>query len=190
MTKGLQKKVIFPLGICLFLFLSSCGWSKREQIQNQMDHATRQAQMELEAGKFQRAIDICKEIYQKYPQDPTVQSGYIKTLESIKSSGDRAFEKNRFELAGCIYQTLLKHVSSVTYLSRSFSFGREVLTVKIKSCKKILFENGLEQYRSGNLNQAISIWKSILAFDPENQEIRRAVEMATLQYRNLEKVKQ
>ena len=187
MTKDLQKKVILSLGVFLFLFLSSCGWSKKEQMQRQAGHADMQAQLELEAGEFQKAIDIYKEVYQKHPQDPTVRSSYIKTLESIKSSGDRAFEKNKFELAGCIYQTLLKHVSSVTYLSRSFSFGREVLTVKIKSCKKILFENGLEQYRSGNLNQAISIWKSILSFDSENQEIKKAVDIAILQSKNLEK---
>ena len=143
----------------------------------------------LKAGKFQRAIDICKEIYPKYPQDPTVRSIYIKTLESIKSSGDRAFERSDFALAGCVYEILLKNFSSVSHLNGSFSFNREGLTEKIRNCKKILFENGLEQYRSGNLNQAISLWKSILAFDPENQEIKKVVDMATLQFKNLQKAK-
>jgi len=289
MTKDLQKKVILSLGIFLFLFLSSCGGLKREQIQRQMDHAAGRAQTELEAGefqkaidiykdiyqkypqdpmvrsgyiktlesiksrgdlafkrnnfemagniyeilaknwfhfadfsqflsfnknflekkiktsrclfiaeqvssylkagKFQRAIDICKEIYPKYPQDPTVRSIYIKTLESIKSSGDRAFERSDFALAGCVYEILLKNFSSVSHLNGSFSFNREGLTEKIRHCKKILFENGLEQYRSGNLNQAISLWKSILAFDPENQEIKKVVDMATLQFKNLQKAK-
>jgi tetratricopeptide (TPR) repeat protein len=189
MTKDLQKKVILSLGIFLFLFLSSCGGLKREQIQRQMDHAARRAQMELEAGEFQKAIDIYKDIYQKYPQDPMVRSGYIKTLESIKSRGDLAFKRNNFALAGCIYGILFKNFSYVTHLSRSFSFNREVLTAKIERCKKILFENGLEQYRSYNLNQAISIWKSILAFDPENQEIKKAVDIAILQSKNLEKAK-
>jgi len=189
MTKDLQKKVILSLGIFLFLFLSSCGGLKREQIQRQMDHATRRAQMELEAGESQKAIDIYKDIYQKYPQDPMVRSGYIKTLESIKSRGDLAFKRNNFALAGCIYGILLKNFSYVTHLSHSFSFNREVLTAKIERCKKILFENGLEQYRSYNLNQAISIWKSILVFDPENQEIKKAVDIAILQSKNLEKAK-
>jgi len=290
MRKELRKKVISSLVIFLFLLLSSCGWLKREQITKQMGNEVRQAELELEAREFQKAIDIYKKIYREYPQDSTVRSGYIKTLESIKSSGDRAFERDHFELAGniyeilaknwsgfadfsqslsfnrdflekkiktcrslfsekqarlyleagefqkaidvyneiyrkypqdsrarsryvktlesiksradrafersdfapagCIYSILLKNLSSVTALSQSFSFDRRVLTTKMRSCKKILFASGLEQYRSGNLNQAISIWKSILAFDPENQEIRRAVEMATLQSRNLEKVKQ
>jgi tetratricopeptide (TPR) repeat protein len=289
MIKDLQKRAVLCLWIFLFLFLSSCGWSKREQIHRQMDHAAGQAQMELEAGKFQSAIGICEEIYQKYPQDPAVRSGYIRTLESIKSSGDRAFERNDFEmagniyeileknwshfadlslslsfkrsflekkaktsrclfiggqvssylkagefqraidickeihqkyprdltvqssyiktlesiksngdrafergdfaLAGSIYEVLLKHVSSVTQLNGSLSFERKGLSEKIKSCRKILFENGLEQYRSGSLDQAISIWKTILTFDPENQEIKRAVDIATLQLENLQKIK-
>ncbi len=288
MTKGLQKKVFLLLGIFLSLSLFSCGWLAREQTQRQMGHAAMQAQMELEAGKFQKAIDIQKGIYQKYQEDPTVRSGYIKILESIKSSGDRAFERNDFALAGniyeilaknwshfadfsqslsfsrnflekkvrtsrClyvekqvrayletgdfkkaldiqeffqkysqdstvrndyiktlesikdradqaferndfalagyIYQLLLKHISLATPMGRRLSLDREVLTKKIKSCKKILFENGLEQYRSGDLNQAISIWKSILAFDPENQEIRRTVNTTILQSKNLEKAK-
>jgi len=289
MTKNLRKNVALCLWIFSFLFLSSCGSSKREQIQRDTDHGTGQAEMEVEAGRFQRAIDICTEIYQKYPQDPTVRSGYIRTLESIKNSGDRAFERKDFEtaadiyeilaknwshfsdlslslsfkrgllgekvktsrclfvrgqvpsylkagefqraidmckeihqkyprdltirrdyvrtlesikssgdrafdrgdfaLAGSVYEILLKHVSSVTHLNGSSPFNRETLTARIKTCKKNLFENGLEQYRSGNLDQAISIWKGILAFDPGNQEIKRVVDMATLQLQNLQKIK-
>jgi hypothetical protein len=74
-------------------------------------------------------------------------------------------------------------------LNGSLSFNREGLTARIRDCEKILFEKGLEQYRSGNLNQAISLWKSILVSDPENQEIKKAVDMASRQFRNLQKAK-
>jgi tetratricopeptide (TPR) repeat protein len=181
--------VILSLGIFLFLFLASCGSLRKEQVQREMGYVDKQARLDMKAGEFQRAIDLYREIYQKYPQDPTVRSNTIKTLESIKITGDRAFEGNDFALAGCAYEIVLKHVSSLTRLNGSPSFDREGLTARIKSSKKLLFENGLEQYRSGNLDQAISIWKSILAFDPENQEIKKVVDMATLQLRNLQKAK-
>jgi tetratricopeptide (TPR) repeat protein len=209
MTKNLQKRIILSLGIFFLMFLSSCGWLRKEQgqkeqvqkeqvqkeqvqkeqVQKETDYVDMQAQIELEEGKFQKAIDLCKEIYQKYPQDPTVRSGYIKTLESIKSGGDRAFEKRDFALAGYVYGLLIKNYSSVGQLNGSLSFNREGLTARIGNCKKILFENGLKQYRSGNLNQAIFLWKSILVFDPENQEIKKAVDMASLQSKNLQKTK-
>jgi tetratricopeptide (TPR) repeat protein len=143
----------------------------------------------LEAGEFRKAIDICKEMYKRYPQDPTVRSGYIRTLEAIKTRGDRAFEERDFVRAGCVYEIVLRNVSSVSPLNGSFSFSKEGLIAKIRSCKKILFENGLKQYRSGNLNQAIALWKSILIFDPENEEIKKAVDMATVQVKNLQNAK-
>ncbi len=294
MTRDSQKRVISSLGVILFLFLSSCGWlrkeqGQREQVQKHAEYIDNRAQMEIEGGKFQKAIDLCREIYQtypqdptvrsgciktlesikyrgdrafkrnefkqaekiyevlevnwayfydfspslsfrknflekkiktsrylyteeqvsshlnagefrkaidlckevykKYPQDPTVRNGYIRTLESIKTNGDRAFETRDFALAGGVYEIILRNTSSVSDLNGSLSFSKEGLTEKINNCRKVLFENGLRQYRSGNLNQAILLWKSILAFDPENQEIQRAVDMATLQFKNLQKAK-
>jgi len=289
MTRDLPEKVALCLWIFLSLLLSSCGLLKREQTQGPMDHAASQAQMEIDAGRFQRAIDIyeelrqkypkdsavqsgyirmlesiksngdlafkrnnfevaqeiyeilaknwprfadlspslsfdrgylekkgktsaflflkgqvssylkagefqravdlSKDVYQKYPRDPDVRSGYIQTLETIKISGDRAFEKGDLALAGSVYALLLKHVSSATRLNGSSSLNKEGLTAKIKTCVKNLFESGLQQYRSGNLNQAISIWKGILAFDPGNEEVKRVVDRTTLQLQNLKKTK-
>jgi tetratricopeptide (TPR) repeat protein len=148
-----------------------------------------QVSSHLKAGEFRKASDLCKEVYKRYPQDPTVRNGYIRTLESIKANGDRAFEGHHFALAGSVYEMLLKDLSSVKNLNGSLSFSKEGLTSQISNCRKVLFESGLKQYRSGNLNQAISLWKSILTFDPENREIKRAVNMATLQLENLQKAK-
>jgi len=148
-----------------------------------------QVSSHLKTGDFRKAIDLCKEVYKKYPQDSTVRNGYIRTLESIKTNGDRAFEGRNFALAGSVYEIVLRNVSSVNHLNGSLSFSKEGLTAKISNCRKVLFENGLKQYRSGNLNQAISLWKSILIFDPDNREIRKAVNMATLQLENLQNTK-
>ena len=148
-----------------------------------------QVSSQLKAGDFRKAVDLCKEVYKKYPQDPTVRNGYIRTLESIKTNGDRAFEERDFALAGSVYEIVLRNISSVSHLNGSLSFGKEGLTAKISNCRKVLFENGLKQYRSGNLNQAILLWKSILTFDPDNREIKKAVNMATLQLENLQNTK-
>jgi tetratricopeptide (TPR) repeat protein len=149
----------------------------------------KQALSYLAAGEFQKAIDIHIEVYKKYPEDAAVRSSYIRTLELIRSTADQAFERSNFELAGGIYGLLLKHFSSITYFNGSYRSDRRVLAEKMKTCKKILFENGLEKYRSGTLDQAISIWKGILAFDPEDQEIKKTLDIAILQSHNLEKTK-
>lgn len=148
-----------------------------------------QVSSHLRTGDFRKAVDLCKEVYRKYPQDPTVRNGYIRTLESIKTNGDRAFEGRDFVLAGSFYEIVLRNISSVGHLNGSLSFSKEGLTAKISNCRKVLFENGLKQYRSGNLNQAILLWKSILTFDPDNREIKKAVNLATLQLENLQNTK-
>jgi len=148
-----------------------------------------QVSSHLKAEEFQRAIDLSKDAYQKYPQDPSLRSGYVQTLKAIKLNGDRAFEKGDFALAGWVYELLLKHVSTVTRLNGSSPLNKQGLTAKVRTCIKNLFESGLEQYRSGNLDQAISIWKGILAFDPGNEEVERVVDRAALQLRNLQKTK-
>lgn len=146
----------------------------------------RQAQFYLLNGGFQKAMSVYRELSEQYPRDPQVWEGYNKVLESIKNSADQALQKKDLALAGSTYRLLLKRGPSGHPVGHPLSYSRETLTGKITHCRKVLFENALEQYRSGNLNQAILIWKSILTFDPENTEVRKAVEMASLQSRNLE----
>jgi len=50
-------------------------------------------------------------------------------------------------------------------------------------------ENFLQYDGAGNLGQAISIWKAILAFDPGNEKVKKVVDRATLQLKNLQKTK-
>lgn len=285
MTKRLNEKVSLALGIILIALICSCAGTNREQMQERINGVGRQAQSEIASGKFQRTIDIYREIYQAYPQDPTVRSEYIKVLVTIKTKGDqafkgndfpsaeeaygallrnwphfadfsqslsfdrnvlekmawaskkalterqvhsyidagdfkkaivtrkefaqeypqeptaqrdyiktlelvtsrgnRAFEKSNYPLAGRIYAALLKSRPSSQDLSFSYSYDTQVLNRKLEACRKILFERGLERYRSGDLSDAISIWRSILAFDPDNEEIKKAVATAVLQYKRL-----
>jgi outer membrane protein assembly factor BamD (BamD/ComL family) len=53
-----------------------------------------------------------------------------------------------------------------------------------------LSQQALDEYRKGNLASAISIWKSILAFDPDNPAVVKAINTATIQLKNLEQIKE
>jgi outer membrane protein assembly factor BamD (BamD/ComL family) len=181
-----RSAIILPW-VSLIFILSSCGWVRKDQDQSYINRAIQQAQTNLNGGDFRGAIDAYKEIYQKYSNDPVLQGEYIRTLESIKKSADRAFGKGDFPQAGRAYEILLRNYSSQKEFHPFLSYNREILGRKLEACKKVLFERALRQYRYGNLNQAISVWKSILTFDPENQEIKRIVDIATVQIENLER---
>ena len=151
--------------------------------------AEKQARSCLKNGDVQKGIDIYRGLIQQYPWDTTVRNGYVSLLESIKGQADLNFKRKDFAQAGRTYRILLKNYSSLSYLNRFFSYNAGLLDTGIETCRKILIEDALEQYRSGNLSQAISIWKNILTFDPENLEVKKAMDKAILQTRNLEKIK-
>ncbi|MCK7476805.1 MAG: tetratricopeptide repeat protein [Candidatus Moduliflexus flocculans] len=62
---------------------------------------------------------------------------------------------------------------------------RERLVEVINVCRQGLTNSGLAEYRKGNLEKAIEIWDSLLAFDPGNAEIKKAVETAKAQLEKL-----
>jgi len=156
---------------------------------SQMLPAEKQARSCLKNGEVQKGIDIYRGLIQQYPWDTTVRNGYVSLLESIKGQADLDSKRKDFAQAGRTYRILLKNYSSLSHLNRFLSYNAGLLNTGIETCRKILFEDGLEQYRSGNLSQAISIWRDILTFDPENLEVRKATDKATLQTRNLKKIK-
>jgi len=151
--------------------------------------AKKQAQSCLKSGDLQKGIDIYSGLIQEYPQDTTVRDGYVSLLESIRRQADLEFKRKDFVHAGRPYRILLQNYSSLTSLKRFLSYNAGLLNTRIETCRKILFEDALGQYRSGNLSQAISIWRNILTFDPENQEVKKAMDKAILQAGNLEKIK-
>jgi len=156
---------------------------------SRMHQAEKQVQYFLRTRDFQGGIDIYKSLIQQYPSDKTVRNRYVSLLESIKRQADLDFERKEFAPAGRTYRILLKNYSSLKHLKRFLSYNAELLEAGIQTCRKILFEDGLEQYRFGDLGQAVSIWRSILTFDPENPEVKKATDKAIFQSKNLKKIK-
>jgi len=151
--------------------------------------AEKQARSYLKSRDVQKGIDIYRGLFQQYPWDAMVRYFYVSLLESIKGQADLDFENKDFAQAGRTYRILLKNYSTLGGLEHFLSYNAGSLDKGIETCRKILFEDGLEQYRSGNLGQAISVWGNILRFDPENPEVRKATDKAIRQVRNLEKIK-
>jgi hypothetical protein len=48
----------------------------------------------------------------------------------------------------------------------------------IRECSNYLTNQGLIKYREGNLKEGIDIWESLLSFQPENEEIKKAIQTA------------
>jgi tetratricopeptide (TPR) repeat protein len=135
----------------------------------------------IRSGGFQKAIDGFFELIKSFPKDPGLVAKAVTGLEAIKAAGDEALAKSDFPRAGAAYYALSKSFPLFRGLGKPLSFGREGLDLELGRCRTALTRRGLELYREGELAAAISVWKSLLLFDPDNAQIKKSIESATAQ---------
>jgi hypothetical protein len=114
---------------------------------------------------------------------------YVKSLEDIKSAADKASNREDFASAGRSYNVLLKNYPCFKGFDKKLSFNSTYLNIKLSHCKQSLSKQGFQEYRKGNLSDAISLWQVLLAIDPHNTEIKDALRTAKLQQKNLQENK-
>jgi tetratricopeptide (TPR) repeat protein len=144
------------------------------------------AKEHMEAGECQKAIDVYNVEYQKHPHDLSLAREYVKSIENIASAADKALDKKDFASAGRNYDVLLKNYAHFKGFEKKLSFNSIALNEKLCYCKKAIFKQGFQEYRKGNLSEAIALWQDLLVIDPQNTDIKKALRTATLQQKNLQ----
>lgn len=141
------------------------------------------------SGDHQKIINDYKADYAKNPHDQVLVKEYVKSLEEIKVVADRALEREDYASAGKTYKVLLKNYPDFKGFAHMLSFDKTKLNTKVTNCKTSLSKKGFQEYREGNLREAISLWQDYLAIDPNNADIKKAVNTAKLQQKNLQQTK-
>jgi tetratricopeptide (TPR) repeat protein len=149
-----------------------------------VDGPARQA---LKAGNFVRAIEIYRAALKKNPGDAALAAKYRGTVNQIKAVGDEAFDGKDFSQAGRVNVFLFKNFSFFVGLRPPVAFSKETLTKAVAACRESLTKAGLAEYRKGNLAGAIAVWEGLLSFDPDNAEIKKAVNTARTQLDGIKK---
>lgn len=144
------------------------------------------AKKHLKAGEYQKAIDVYNVECQKHPHDLSLAREYVKIIENIASAADKALDKKDYGSAGRNYDILLKNYAHFKGVDKKLSFKSIELNEKLSDCKKAIFKRGFQEYREGNLNEAIALWQDLLAIDPQNTDIKKALRTAKLQQKNLQ----
>ena len=148
--------------------------------------AANPAKKHMDAGEYQKAIDVYNVEYQKHPHDLSLAREYVKSVENIASAADKALDKKDFASAGRNYDVLLKNYAHFKGLDKELSFNNIYLNEKLCYCKKAIFKQGFQEYRKGNLGEAIALWQDLLIIDPQNTDIKKALRTARLQQKNLQ----
>lgn len=147
-----------------------------------------QANNALAVGNFSGAIDIFKTSKRSYPDDTLFQKKFLGTVSEIYRVAERAQTEQNYSVAGKQYSLLSKNYQALKSSIPSLPFTKDSLEEKLRMCTSALTGKGLELYRKGKLKEAINVWQGILPFDPNNIEIKKAIENAKAQLKKIKKL--
>jgi len=145
---------------------------------------------ELLAGHPAAALAVYQDAAKEYPGDTSVKAMYATGVGELRAKGAKALAAKDYAEAGMINGLLLKNLASFKGLGAPAERGasdRKELTEALRTCSAGLTNSGLVEYRKGNLEKAVALWSDLLAFDPENAEIKKAVETAKAQLSQLKR---
>lgn len=137
---------------------------------------------------YERALEMFASAWKDNPGHIGVTNDFPVALAGLKNSADESFRQGKLEEAGRRWSSALRFASHPAEKGRALPFTKTDIRASIDRVSSSLMEKGLIEYRKGNLQAAISSWKSILAYDPSHADAARSVQTATTQLENLKKI--
>jgi len=161
-----------------------------DQVRMEVERTRTRSEQHIVQGDYKSALDVYADARRKYPDNQAFLTNYRKTVEDIHHAADEAFGREDFTSSGRAYYVLLKNYPFFQELIPELSLDKTFLHARLEDSGSHLSQRALAQYRKGNLAEAISIWKGILLFDPNNSDIMKEIDTATEQMKNLLQNKQ
>jgi tetratricopeptide (TPR) repeat protein len=194
----LSRRIITLYSGLLLLVPLSCMMQKNagidktlvDQVRMEVERTRTKSEQHVVQGDYKSALDVYADPCRKYPGDQTLLTNYHKTIEDIYHAADEAFSREDFTSSGRAYYVLLKNYPFFQKHVPEVSFDKASLHARLEDSGLYLYQRALTQYRKGNLADAISIWKGILLFDPNNTGIMKAIDTTTIQMKNLRQNKE
>jgi tetratricopeptide (TPR) repeat protein len=187
------------LGAALLLAASACGPLQTSTLPNpaptrlekqaRLHRVLQNARQNLAAGRYQAALAGLRRERERGVSERALSAEYLQALNGVLSMAGQYLEREGPDQAGPLYQAALQAFPRSEALVAGAALTREQVEAHLKECADRLMESGLKAYRSGDLENAIRIWKQIEAFCPGHKASRKALQTAEVQLANLHKIK-
>jgi len=142
----------------------------------------------LQEGGHEQALELFSAAWQEKPGHAGVAREFDGALLALEKNGDAAYAQGKWEDAGKRWMGTLRFITHPAANSRDYPFTRSEVRAKVDHLSASLLEKALLQYRKGNIQAAIADWKTILAYDPANEEAVKSLNTATTQLEQLKKL--
>jgi tetratricopeptide (TPR) repeat protein len=161
-----------------------------DRVRMEVDRTRTESERYVVQRDYKSALYVYADACRKYPNNRMLLTNYHKAIEAIHRAADEAFSREDFALSGRAAYILLNNYPYFQEFVPVVSFDKTYLHARLEDCGSNLSQRALTQYRKGNLAEAISTWKSILLFDPNNAGVMKAITTATTQLKNLQQNKE
>jgi tetratricopeptide (TPR) repeat protein len=194
-----SRGIIILHSVLILLVSFSCMTQKNaginktlvvDQVRLEAERTRMKSEQYFVQGDYKSALDVYAAALRKYPDNQALLTNYHKTIENIHHTADGAFSREDFTSSGRAYYVLLNNYPFFQELIPELSFDKTFLHARLEDSGSHLSQRALTQYRKGNLAEAISIWKDILLFDPNNAGIMKEIDTTTIQMKNLQQNKE
>jgi tetratricopeptide (TPR) repeat protein len=142
----------------------------------------------LRDGEYERALDLFSAAWKEKPGHPEISQGFDEALFALKKTGDAAYAQGKPEDAGKRWMGTLRYLNNPAAKGKTYPFNRGEVQGQVDRLTAGQMGKGLLHYRKGDIPAAIAAWKTILAYDPENEEAARSIRTASTQLENLKKI--
>ena len=142
----------------------------------------------LQEGGHERALELFSGAWQEKPGHAGVAREFDGALLALKKNGDAAYAQGKWEDAGKRWMGTLRFIDHPAANSRGYPFTRSEVRAKVDNLTASLTEKALTEYRRGDVPAAIADWKTILSYDPGNEEAVRSLQTASNQLETLKKM--
>ena len=142
----------------------------------------------LQEGGHEQALELFSAAWQEKPGHAGVAREFDGALLALKKNGDAAYTQQKWEDAGKRWMGTLRFITHPAANPRSYPFTRNEVRAKVDALTAALTEKALTEYRRGEIPAAIADWKTILSYDPGNEEAARSLNTASKQLETLKKM--
>ncbi len=137
---------------------------------------------------YSMAIDLIRVEVEKGKQETTYDGQYVTSINGLIESGMEYYSDGDYGRSGTTFTKVIDNYPSNKSLAAKIkSSSRQIKSYLEKLTDKLMGE-GLKEYRSGNLGNAISKWREIIEYHPDHSEANKMIDITTIQMKNLKKV--
>ena len=139
----------------------------------------------IEKRDYTTAIDLIMVEVKNGKHEITYDELYVSSINGLIENGMEYYAEGDYGLAGIAFTKTIDNFPSSRSLTYRINSSPKEIKPYIKTLTDKLMEEGLKEYRGGNLGTAISTWRKIIEYHPDHSEANKMIDITTTQMKNL-----